>query len=65
MKKRSSETFHVYTVTTYATMLNIGKYTAIKENLEMDALQVFTFVSVLVSPNNKQKGGKPQFVIYR
>jgi hypothetical protein len=46
-------------------MLNIGKYTAIKENLEMDALQVLTFVSVLVSPNNKQKGGKTQFVIYR
>lgn len=49
VKKRSSQTFHVYTITTYSTMLNIGKYTAIKENLEMDALQMMNSVVTMTS----------------
>lgn len=48
VKKKSSETFHVYTVTNYETMKNVAKYTSIKDNLEIEALEVYHLLYNLI-----------------
>jgi len=41
VKKRSSETLHIFTVASYTTMRNLGQYAAIKDRLEKQSMQVY------------------------
>lgn len=52
VKKGTSETLHVYTVVKYSVLDKLNRYSAVKENLEAEALQVLISVLLMVRSTN-------------